>query len=214
MRICRFGMINLARLCGLVVAVGFLAFNSASAQTNLLVTESGVWGAGAPSTDWTAPNESWSFSFVTSSTPAVSNVFDNEHGGFFDGASSDFSYTLNGSPVPTTPPQISWFSTGYGGLIDVNLAGDFSFEPLGDQAYTGSESDPTIVPGTYTLSGGGVFFFTPSTDFLPLTGEVTITQVSAPEGGATLLYLLLAAASCGAAVFLRSRKRLAGCPSA
>jgi hypothetical protein len=214
MKICRSGMINLARVFGLVVAVAFLAINCASAQTNLLVSESGVWGPLTPSTDWTAPNESWSFSFITSSTPATSNVTHHSYGSGFDETFSDFSYTLNGSTVATTPTGIRWYSTGLGGLFNVDLAGDFSFEPEGDQAYTGSESAPTIIPGTYTLGDYSGIFLLPSYDLLPLTGEVTITQVSAPEGGSSLLYLLLAAAFCGAAVFLRSRMHFAAHPSA
>ena len=40
------------------------------------------------------------------------------------------------------------------------------------------------------------------------TSSVTSNEVNVPEGGAFLLYLLLAAASCFAAFYINSRKRL------
>jgi hypothetical protein len=165
---------NCGRMLGLAAAL-LLGAMSASADT-LTVSESGVWDATAPTTTWSAPNESWSFSFLISSTPAVSNVTQNAFGAYFDGAYSNFTYTLNGSPVSTAPTEITWFSTGYGGLFNVNFAGA-SFEPEGDQAYTGPESGPTIVAGTYDLGlYSGVFL---GETLLPLTGDAVIADQSA-----------------------------------
>lgn len=165
---------NPGRMLGLAAAL-LLGTLSASADT-LTVSESGVWDASVPTTTWSAPNESWSFSFLISSIPVVSNVTQNIHGGYFDGAYSNFTYTLNGSPVSTSLPEITWFSTGYGGLFNVNFAGA-SFEPEGDQAFTGSETSPTIVSGTYDLGlYSGVFL---GEALLPLTGDAVIADQSA-----------------------------------
>jgi hypothetical protein len=162
----------------LVVALA-LGTMSASADT-LLVSESGVWDATAPTTTWSAPNQSWSFSFLVSSTPAVTNVTVKSYGSWFDAAFSDFTYTLDGAQVSTTTPEITRYSTGMGGLLNVNFpSGGPSFEPEGDQAYTGTVSDPTIIPGTYTLGLYSGVFITP-TVLLPLTGDLTITDETPP----------------------------------
>jgi len=176
---------NSGRLLGLV-AVLLLGAMSASADT-LAVTEDGVWGADVPTTTWSAPNESWSISFQISSNPAVSKVGQTIYGGYFDGAFSDFNYTLNGAVVSTSLPEITWYSTGYGGLFNVNWTGA-SFEPEGDQAYTGSESDPTIVPGTYDLGlYSGVFL---GQDLEPLSGDVVIEEAETPVPEPSSFFLL------------------------
>jgi hypothetical protein len=176
---------NSGRLLGLA-AVLLLGVTSASAEV-LTVTENGVWGANASTTPWSAPNETWNFSFQISSNPAVSNVIQTPFGAFFDGAFSNFNYTLNGAAVSTPLPEITWFSSGYGGLFDVNWAG-VSFEPEGDQAYTGSESDPTIVPGTYELGlYSGVFL---GEDLEPLAGDVVIAGAQAPTPEPSSFFLL------------------------
>jgi hypothetical protein len=179
---------NLVRAFGLLVALA-LGVMSASADT-LLVSESGDWGETVPTTTWSAPSQSWSFSFLVISTPAVTNVTVKSYGSWFDAAFSDFTYTLNGAQVSTTTPEITWYSTAMYGLLNVNFpSGGPSFEPEGDQAYTGSESAPTIIPGTYTLGlYSGVFLFNP-TQLLPLTGDLTITEPDpvAPEPSSLLL---------------------------
>jgi hypothetical protein len=177
---------NSGRLLGLAAAL-LLGVVSASADT-LIVSENGVWDATTPTTTWSAPNQSWSFSFDISSTPAVSNVTQTAFGGFFDGAYSNFTYTLNGAPVSTALPEITWFSTGYGGLFNVNFVGA-SFELEGDQSYTGPETGPTIVPGTYDLGlYSGVFL---GSTLLPLTGDAVIAEGSpSPTPEPSSLFLL------------------------
>jgi hypothetical protein len=76
-------------------------------------------------------------------------------------------------------------------LINVNFpAGGPSFEPEGDQAYTGSESAPTIIPGIYPLNYQyGVYLFNP-TQLLPLTGDLYITDETPPVPEPSSLLLL------------------------
>jgi hypothetical protein len=183
---------NSVRLLGLVAALLLWAM-SASAGT-LTVTENGVWGAGVPTTAWSSPDESWSYSFQISSTPTVSNVTETPYGAFFDVAYSDFTYTLNGAVVSAALPEITWYSAGYGGLFNLNWP-DFvpSFEPEGDQAYTGSENDPTIVPGTYDLGFYSGVFLNGSDDepvLETLTGDVVIEATPTPTPEPSSFFLL------------------------
>ena len=60
-------------------------------------------------------------------------------------------------------------------------------------------SDVTSVSISQLASGSGYWFIS----------SLTRDTVSAPEGGASLLYLLLAAGACFGAIFFRSRNRFA-----
>lgn len=173
-------MANPGRCVLAILAVATFGLTTASGST-LLVSESGVWSASAPITTWSAPDEPWSYSFLTSATPSVSDVVP---GTSFEGAFSDFTYVLNGALVAATPVDITWFNFSDGGLIDVDFS-DGSFALGGDQAYTESESAPTIIPGAYPL---GDSFFISGDAFEPLTGDLVITPVPEP---ATIGFLLI-----------------------
>jgi hypothetical protein len=136
----------------------------------LTVSESGVWSASAPTTTWSAPGASWSYSFVVAANPTVLSSVPGQH---FVAPFSNFTYTLNGSPVATTPGTIAWFSTAQGGLITINSAGA-QFNIYGPQAYSGPESSPTILTGTYPLSTPMSVFTSTGNAAQPLSGAVTI----------------------------------------
>lgn len=177
---------NLIRVL-VVVAISFAAM-SASADT-LEVTESGVWGTDAPTTLWSAPGESWSYSFLTSSTSLASDIVLTDYGIHFQRVFSDFTYTLNGATVSTLPSSVTWYGSAWAGLLNVNFpdspgtqVSEISFEPEGDQVFT---DNLTIIPGIYSISGpySGVFI---GDTLLPLTGTVTIATVT-PEPSSFLL---------------------------
>jgi hypothetical protein len=175
-----------------------LLFASVGSASPLLVQESGVWGSSAPSTTWSAPGESWSYSFLIDSNPTPSTYLPGDN---FVAPFNNFNYFLNGVPVATTPDTIEWYSTNNeGGLINIYFGGILTFKVYGAQAYSGSEDSPTILPGVYPLAGGSVFLSAGNTD-QPITGNLTITAVPEP---ATIGMMLMGVAALAG---LRFRRR-------
>jgi len=123
-----------------------------SAST-ITISASGEFVAGTATSAFSAPDETWAFSFVVDSMPAVSNV---DPGNYFDVDFSAFTYLLNGSPVAITPEDIRFFSSSqFGGFsICFTAACSFfnsptdGFSILGPQMYTGPESAPTMLTGS------------------------------------------------------------------
>jgi hypothetical protein len=184
-----------------------LPFASVGSASPLLVQESGVWGISAPVTTWSAPNESWSYSFVIDSSPTPSSYLLGDN---FIAPFNNFNYLLNGVPVTTTPDAIEWYSTnGEGGLINVYFGG-ITFKVYGAQAYSGPESSPAILPGVYPLGSGSVFQSAGNTD-QPLTGNLTITAVPEP---ATIGMMLMGVAALTGLRFRRTRCRTQSGPLA
>jgi hypothetical protein len=136
----------LALVCALAPSRAF--------ASNVVVSDSGTFASGVPNTTESAPGETWSFSFSVNSNPAVSNVVLGQN---FDTSFSNFTYTLNGSPVATSPTELTWYSTPLGGLIDLTFA-DGVLSIYGNQAYSGSEASPTILPGAYPVDNTQSFF--------------------------------------------------------
>jgi hypothetical protein len=96
--------------------------------------------------------ETWSFSFTADSNPAVLE-FGN---GGFDFAFSNFTYSLNGSPVAIAPTAIRFFTAANGGgffICFVQPCGMGVFPngltAGGPQLYTGPNSAPTLLPGPF-----------------------------------------------------------------
>jgi hypothetical protein len=133
------------------------------------------------------------------STPAVSNVSPDN---YFDVAFSDFTYSLDGSPVAITPIDIRFFSASQFGMFEIcfttacsffdNPANGFVF--IGDQMYTGSESAPSMLTGTFTSEYAYAFADTTQIFLKPTQ---TIQAVSTPEPSALQIsvagFLLMAA---------------------
>jgi hypothetical protein len=141
----------------LVLPVFALCWLPAQGDT-ISYSDSGTFSSSTPSSDFSGPSETWSFSFDADTNPAVS---DTGMGGF-SFAFSDFSYSLDGSPVAITPTFIRFFSgTNFGGFaicFDGTTFGTCS-EGLatdGPQMYTGTPSAPTLIPGTFLQDGFGV----------------------------------------------------------
>ncbi len=137
-----------------------LAAGSAGAST-LVVSSSGTFSNSTPASSFSAPDGTYSMSFDVSSTPAVSGA---SPGNSFDVAYTDFSYKVNG--VASTAPvgSVTFYNNSVSGLLTVCFvtacpgngipADGLVFEGL--QAYSGSETDPTILPGVYHPSLEGV----------------------------------------------------------
>jgi|SRR6266436_931969 len=78
-------------------------------------SDSGTFSASTPTTTFSGPGETWAFSFQVDSSPGVS-IF--QLGIAFSPLFSNFSYTLNGSPVAVTPTSLSFFNAAFGGGLD------------------------------------------------------------------------------------------------
>jgi len=182
----------------------------------LTVASSGVFSGGVPTTSWSAPGDSWAFSFTVSDTPAVSNV--DSFG--FDVTSASFSYVLGGVTVATTPARIRFFDAGAGGLLSINFV-DTSSPPDGfpvtglvfdgAAAFSNTTANPTIVAGSYTASGGAFYAGGPAVQ--DLTGDVVniSTAASAPGPGPAVpepTTLATAAVACCLFGWMRRKEKI------
>ncbi|MGA3023791.1 MAG: choice-of-anchor D domain-containing protein [Bryobacteraceae bacterium] len=152
---------------------------NASAQV-FAVSGTGVWGAGVPTTTWTAPNATWQFSVTVSLTPLPppSSGSRLQSSAGFDVYFSGFTYSLNGATVDTSPSAIAYFtsSDGEGLLLDDfdGIDNAFILAP-GTQLFTGSTSNPTFLTGTFPAQNS---YFTPSggAQYNVSSGTITINS--------------------------------------
>jgi len=121
-------------------------------------SDSGTFSASTPTTTFSGPSKTWAFSFQVDSSPVVSNF---NLGMGFGPAFSNFSYTLDGSPVAVTPISLSFWNAAVGGGFTFCFIATPSpctalslenFVPPGPQMYTGLESAPTMLTGGFTLN--------------------------------------------------------------
>jgi hypothetical protein len=141
------------------------------------ISASGTFGSVAPFGAYTAPNLSWSFSFLIDSNPVPI-------GSTSGGARlpiSAFEYRLGGSLVAVSPTFADFYTPIVG-----NPRGGFNISSMpldfqGAALFSGSPGSPTIQPGTYTgeLLVGRVF----------VPAAVTISS-EVPEPGSVGLCLI------------------------
>jgi hypothetical protein len=170
---------------------------------------SGVFSASTPISGFSGPSETWAFSFQADTNPTVLE-FGN---GGFDFAFSNFSYSLNGSPVAIAPTSIRFFTAANGGGFFIC----FGAQPCGNgvfpnglgtgfgapQLYSGPNSAPTLLPGPFTSLPFAVVVNSTAYN----QADITL-QAAAPEPAT---YLTLAAgifALAGRRVYSRRRRRL------
>jgi len=140
-----------------------MAFAASAAGSTISISGSGTFSAVTPNSLFSGPGQPWSFSFLVNSNPAVSNV---GAGSGFDAAFSNFSYLRNGSPVAITPTFIHFTSSAVQGMFEICFVstcspasgGGFSF--VGPQMYSGAESAPTILTGSFPSTSFAVFLGT------------------------------------------------------
>jgi hypothetical protein len=120
---------------------------------------SGTFSGSTASSTFSGPSETWAFSFQADTHPTILE-FGN---GGFNFAFSNFSYSLNGSPVAIMPTFIRFFSGGNGGGFAICFNGtnaqnctDALGFIFGPQMYTGMTSAPTLLPGPFTSDLGFV----------------------------------------------------------
>lgn len=120
----------------------------------ILYTDNGTFSASTPSSAYSGPNESWAFSFETSSKPTVISYGN----GGFDFAFWNFSYDLGGSTVAITPTFLRFFAGHNGGGFMIcfngttvsNCTEGFITPFNWPQLYTGPNSAPTMLTGAFT----------------------------------------------------------------
>jgi hypothetical protein len=137
----------------------------------------GTFSALTPSSTFTGPSETWAFAFQADTNPTILE-FGN---GGFNFAISNFSYSLNGSPVVIQPTFIRFFSGGNGGGFAICFNGtnaqnctDALGFIFGPQMYTGMTSAPTLLPGPFT-SDLGVVVNSAAFDLGDTTVQTTVT---------------------------------------
>ena len=160
------------------------------------IAGTGVWGSSAPTSDWSAPGETWSFS-LTLSNPAPATSLNGTLEMLVTDISS-FSYTLNGLAVNIQPSGVVFFPSSEDGGLDIQFTAAgidatngiacssssvCSFNVFASQLFSGNPPNITIQSGLATAVD---FDYTASGDDTnPAgTGSVstfTVTTISTPE---------------------------------
>ena len=98
---------------------------------------SGTWQAGSPTTAYSAPGDTWSFSFNLPGTIASNPSTE----------ATNFVYLLNGVSVPGAPSSIEFFNSANLGLFDIH------FPTITVSFFSPNSTDVgstlTLVPGVY-----------------------------------------------------------------
>ena len=215
-----------AKRTALFVSLGLLALalTAANAKADgtgtVTLTGSGVWGSGAPISSWSAPGDTWSFSFtLPAPTPGSPAAGDNV---VLVSSILNFSFALNGAPVSIPAADVVFFEAAQlGGFqIDFNSGTDTSngitcapgntcsFDVFGSQLFTGKPPTINIVPGSattvdldYTASNG--LDTTNPAGTGTFTSPLTVTTTASTPEPATLSLLLLG----GLGLFAKLRKK-------
>lgn len=101
----------------IVLCIGFLlSFTKVANATLIDITGAGTWSSTAPISAFSAPSETWDFSFNLPQT------FSPSGNGISVTQISNFDYSLNGSPVLTPNlSSIKFYDYGDGGLFDLSF---------------------------------------------------------------------------------------------
>jgi hypothetical protein len=153
----------------------------------LAVTDSGTWASDVPITTESVPGESWSLYFEVASNPTPIN--------YTAGVQtvvpiSNLIFNLNGTAVQTEAS---------GGSVELFTGEGFRlYFPDGDafqiqdttQLYSGSETAPTVLPGSYPPGfANNAFLFASSSGFYNFTSNNIVITVATttPEPSSFLL---------------------------
>lgn len=139
-------------------AVLLSAFGGVSTAVPLSITTSGVFSTTDTANALATPGGAYTLSFTVDSTPQVLNTGADG----FDVPFANFQYGVSGTSESVEPASIRFYNQANLGLfavffgpetgIDRNgtLIPEFDF--YGDAIYTGSASNPTVLPGIYAVT--------------------------------------------------------------
>jgi hypothetical protein len=156
------------------------------------VTDSGTWAGDAPTSTESAPNVSWSLSFQVASSPTPIN--------FDTGVQTvvpitNLLFDLNGLPVQdqASGASVALF-TGEGFRLRFSNNDSLQIQDNG-QLYSGSESSPTVLAGTYPpgFATNAFLFVNSTSDFYYFTSNSIVITASDPATPEPSSFLLLAA---------------------
>ena len=135
------------------------------------ISGSGTWDVTAPTSSYSGPGDTWSFSFNLPTTLASNPTTE----------ATNFTYLLNGVVVPGDPSNITFFDSANLGLFDINFSNitvSF-FSPTN----TDVGSTLTLVPGMYATgislndagsAGSGSISIAPEPPSLVLLGTALL----------------------------------------
>jgi hypothetical protein len=186
---------------GVILSLFVMSLTTPGAKADsATISQSGVWGSAAPTTNWSAPGDTWTFSFTVPNPDSVTAL--NGTMEMMTTAFSDFSYTLNGVAVNIAPADVIFFPSSEDGGFDIDFTAGgtdttngivcspstpCSFNTFGDQFFSGNAPNITIQSGSLSAVD---FDYTASGDDTNPNGTGTVT--TAPEP-ATLSLLALGA---------------------
>lgn len=167
-----------------VLNIAALAFLSVQAKGQVWTfSGSGTWASNAPNSKWTAPNSPWQFSVQLSLSPLPPAPGSGSPccppgATAFDVYFSNFSYSLNGSPVSTAPLLIGYYTASAGGgilLDDFDGLNNGFLLGIGTQLFSGPTTSPTLLTGTFP-AGNARFDFPDGTHAFVSSGTFSITN--------------------------------------
>lgn len=197
---------------GTMIAAAIAMSVSAAQAGVIVISGSGTWGSSAPTSTWSAPNETYSFSFdlpdpPNSASPAPGTDIT---GGYVTTQITNFVYDLNGSSVGGTPTYgVEFYPASFGGGFDLLFSSsnadlvDF-YGPVIESAAGGN-----IPLGTYTENIDFSLTNFPSGNG---TASIVVSSLSVPAAApepATWALLLFGFAGVAATSWVQGRRRTA-----
>jgi hypothetical protein len=184
----------------------FSLFCCSAFAGSVTISASGTWGTLSGTNTYFVSNEPWTLSFQVVNPPSSTYaVYPTSFGTYY----TNGVYTLNGNPVTLTGTQV-YFSTSYSFdfCLDSgcnNQIGTFNGDP---SLFSGTTSNPTLVPGSYPTTSSGfaadsfsLNFEAPYQGSTGTQGTISVSGATTPEPASALLIVT----GLGFVAFLRRR---------
>ncbi len=160
---------------GVAVAAFFAASLAVASAHAVTITASGQWGANAPTTPYSVAGQTYSFSFVI---PKVFSTIYSQPDLSVTTDSTNLKYYLNGSLVPATLDNVTFFNAADGGGLALGFS-DFSMDIYGPAFGPGGSAPPPLMTGSYN--------FFPNINGVPDSPGGTLNEGGATPGVASVV---------------------------